>query len=77
MSTTNTQDAAIEAAARVYYGIQNLTFPSDPEMQAQSRERWDSGSVEPHIREISRDAVRPIVLAALVAATNEEVTNRV
>lgn len=76
MSTTETQDAALEAAARAYFGIENVEFPSDPDRQARSRARWDTGRVEPHIKQHCRDAVRPLVLAALNATTNEGATDR-
>lgn len=77
MSTTQTQDAAVEAAARAYFGIENVEFPSDPDRQARSRDRWDAGRVEPHIKQHCRDAMRPLVLAALAATTTEGVTDHV
>ena len=77
MSTTDSTDAAVEAAARAFFGVENLTYPSEPELQTRSWARWDAGGVEPHIMQICRDAVRTLVLPALAAAgLTEEVADR-
>lgn len=68
------REDAVEAAARAYFGVENLAYPSDPERQARSQERWDAGGVEPHIMQVCRDAVSPLVLPVLAAA--EDVTDR-
>lgn len=68
MNATDPTAAAVEAAARAYYGVQSLEFPpDDAELVARFRASWDEGRVRPEMMEKCRKAVRPLVLDALEA----------